>query len=139
MTEQIQSKECTESTTPRIDALIPELEKLWEDASGRAEYVQVEMIAMDARDLARELIETKRAISDGNRWVPVSERLPERDADPKFARTVLLHFPEADGEDQYNLGYYDPQDRRWMVHEGGGFYEEAYPQPTHWKPLEAPK
>jgi hypothetical protein len=29
------------SRRPLTDALIPELEKLWEDASGRAEYVEI--------------------------------------------------------------------------------------------------
>lgn len=71
-------------------------------------------------------------------WIRCSRKKPPRDADSEFAPAVLLYFPNG-GDDTYNLGYYDPIDRAWMAHDGGGVYELAVPQPTHWMAIEPPQ
>lgn len=67
-------------------------------------------------------------------WIRCGRKKPPRDPEPGWAKTVLLFFP--DGE--YNLGYYEPEDRAWCAYDGGGHYEEAVPPPTHWQPLPEP-
>lgn len=70
------------------------------------------------------------------RWIPVAQK-PPRDPESGWASALLLFFG-GDGDGSFNLGYYDPEDREWMAHDGGGYYEKAVPPPTHWMPLPEP-
>jgi hypothetical protein len=117
------------SRRPLTDALIPELEKLWEDASGRAEYVEISMIALDARDLARELAEAKRALSDASGWIPCAVRNPK-----ERGRYLVYHpsFPE-----QWRIVRYGTS-TGWE--NGRNKLSAPKDRITHWMPLpEAPK
>lgn len=96
---------------------------------------RIPMIAQESFMAGRASVEVpKKGIPA---WIPVGERLPPRDAKPGWAKTVLLFFPLADEDGEFNIGYHDPDDG-WMTHDGGGFFELAVPAPTHWAPLAPP-
>jgi hypothetical protein len=121
-----------QSETPRTDAIWKAFEAMVSSSDGKYDAAQRHVIGMIAA-LEREASAPKISLHG---WTPVAT-LPPRDGEPGWAKTVLLLFPEADGEDQYNLGYYEPEGRVWCAHDGGGFYDEAVPPPTHWMPLPA--
>lgn len=67
------------------------------------------------------------------KWVPAG-RKPPRDPESGWASVLLLFF----GDGTFVMGYYDQEDCAYMVDDGGGYYERAIPQPTHWMPLPEP-
>ena len=98
------------------------------------------MSAMDIiEQQADELDKLRREVAAlrGAEWIECAKRKPPRDPDPAYAKTVLLFFG-GEGGDEYNIGYYDPEDRVWVAYDGGGHYEEAVPPPTHWMALPNP-
>lgn len=86
----------------------------------------------------QELCKCVKAVADGcptiateslrPRWIPVSDRLPEKQKD------VLIYF--ADGNAA--VGFWHDQDENvtfWCAYTDGGYYTDCDSEPTHWMPL----
>lgn len=137
---------------PRVEALLSKHDRqaeAWAGAmekAGSGDVVAVVMKCVEqmadladlASDLERELEDAKRALSEGTRWIPVSERLPEV-AKPRMvgyeglSEDVLIY-----GEGDCDVAARDTLEGGWYSVQRAVYLNES--GITHWMPLpEAPQ
>jgi len=102
------------------------LQERAESRCGRTHYEGFRCLICDATEMARELLERREA----DRWIPVSERLPE-DRKPVLVFTVGLSKP--DGIRMASFNKDQPLSMFWHGQIAG--YGKGV---THWRPLPAP-
>lgn len=70
-----------------------------------------------------------RKLEEAQRWIPVSERLPEVDT-----RVEIF-----DGFEQtMHIGYYREHAKQWDSEDGGYWHGKNFGLITHWRPLPEP-
>ena len=87
---------------------------------------KIEEISAENARLRAEL----DAERERNRWIPVSEKLPEDE------ENVLVNITEVDGSPVIDFGYYTPGNNAfegWQTN-----YFMAFGKVTHWRPLPEP-
>ena len=109
------------------------------DINVTPEYKYVNCLTCEARgpyaDIGADAILLWNAASNAqererNRWIPVSEKLPEDE------ENVLVNITEVDGSPVIDFGYYTPGNNAfegWQTN-----YFMAFGKVTHWRPLPEP-
>ena len=88
-----------------------------------------------AENFARWLVDQAKPATDnnvGSKWIPVTERLPEIDAD------VLMYFADDDNMTAGFLVDVEEDTSMWSAYSDGGYYTDCDYVPTHWMPMPEP-
>ena len=84
------------------------------------------------QELATELLQARQRIRDleeQQRWIPVSERLPEVDKRVE----IFGGF-----EQTTHIGHYREHAKQWDSEDGGYWHGKNFGLITHWRPLPEP-
>lgn len=87
----------------------------------------IESLKGDVAQLEKELSQLREA----DRWVPVSERLPDKNPNSVFGEESVEVFV-IDDQGNFDVSCYDYQSKTWS------YNYEYDPEITHWKPPAPP-
>jgi len=100
----------------------------WHKTKDYSELAETQEKLRLARQQVDKLLEQVVDLEEKNRWIPVSEKLPERTNGSLGERYLVLY-----GDYYAEVCVYAPADRKWFRE---GVEKTKYV--THWKPILAP-